>query len=156
MSFRDQIEGIETVLPDSGETVRIRSINMAAFLRSGRIPDYATPVVARMLEGKTDLTEKDDLEKWTGFYEVQDEICRHALVHPRVVDDPADADGKDTITLDMLTQTDKQMLSMVLQTPVRSLAKLFRRQARALELMDTSEALPGETVGDPANPAVGS
>lgn len=156
MAFKDQVDGIETVLPDSREKVRIRSINMSAFLSSGRIMDIGTQMVARMLEGSANLTQNDDLSLWRDFYALQDEICRHTLVHPRVVDDPAEADGINTITIDMLSQSDKQALSAVLQAPVRSLAKLFRRQADAMELMDAEPELPVETVGDTPDPEMGT
>lgn len=138
-------EGVELYLP-SGNTARIRGVNLDAFLRSKTIPDLLSPLVSELINGKTDPKELT-VEQYLEYVDIYDAFCKACFVSPKVVDDPQ---ADDEISPQDIANEDKMFLFEFLGRPAILLSSFRPKQNGTVESM-VSES------GDPASavPAAG-
>jgi hypothetical protein len=128
------LEGVELQLP-SELVVRVRPVNVATFLRAGRIPDQLTPVIGKLLGGIENVAVTS-IEDMLAQMDLLDAFAETCIVTPRVVRGPEC--GEDEITLDMLSDVDKQFLFGFIGRPASELAR-FRPEPK-----DSVDDLVGE------------
>lgn len=70
----------EIELP-SGNVVEMRPVGFDLLLRSGRVPDFLTPLIIRAFKGKGEL-DMEELSDVLGFFDLMDLCVDLAFVHP--------------------------------------------------------------------------
>lgn len=132
-------EGILVPLP-SGKVAALRNVNMAMLMASDLMSDVLSPIVLDVLHGKQQKLDKMSPEKVIeANIAIQDKMCELAFVVPRVVSNPQ---SDDEISLDDLSDMDKEAVMHLLYSPVEVLAeKLFQKQNRTVEPVEQGETL---------------
>ena len=74
----------EVVLP-SGNVVLMRPVGFDILLRSGRVPDFLTPLVIKAFKGEGEM-EVEELKDILGFFDLMDLCCELAFVSPTVAE----------------------------------------------------------------------
>ncbi len=137
----------------SGNTARIRPINIDFLVSTGKIPTILESHVVDLIErGTTTMPGATTLEDEKTWFEFLNDLCRYAFVEPRVVDDPKEEGEIGVWDIDL---ADKNQLWAMLGTPARLLAEQFRLQKDAVASLAADEARPSASLGDPENRGVG-
>lgn len=113
-----QREGILKELP-SGKVVRMRNVSMTNLLLKGRFSDLLTPLVHEMLRGVTqeELKVHDTERVLEASTALRQEVCKEALVYPRIVESEAEI-ADDAILISDLSDTDQAFILELLYGPV--------------------------------------
>lgn len=119
----------------SGNVVRLRPIEVDYFLRVGHIPDFLAPLISELITGgqaESELPPQEALEKQTEWFTFLDDLCRYALVSPRVVDNP---EADDEISVDDIAYMDKYFIYLMFSRPARLLRQFRQPQTQPVAPM---------------------
>lgn len=123
---KEMTDGVEFDLP-SGKTVRVRGIGIDVFIKVGYVPDFITPVIAKVVsEGGASWPEIDDFQKAKDWFRFLDSVCMAVLVSPRMVDDPT---TDDEIAPHDMHYDDKMAILTCLGRPAHTIAG-FRKEPK--------------------------
>ncbi len=132
-------EGVEITFP-SGRVAAIRPIEVDHFLLAGgHIPDFLTPIVLDMINGKGYMMElplHEQLEKSKDFLMFLNELAKAAFVNPKVVDDPQ---ADDEISIDDLTYGDKTIVYRFFSRPAEVLRRFRDSWAKSVAFVDAPQ-----------------
>lgn len=132
-------EGIELLLPEYDDVVRIRPMDPEFFFQSGKLPDFLTPVVQRLINGQDrDLPipkdqEPEDLKNWLAWL---NDLVTYALVYPKVVTNPG-KEGELAIT--EIGYADKLHIYAMFGLPARTLRSFREKQVQSVATVDVTE-----------------
>ena len=132
-----QAAGVWITLP-SGLDVRVGSVGPEVILKSGRVPDSLTPLVADMVTGRTakaatPLT-KDQLESQL---DLMDAIVACFIKEPRIVDHP---EQDDELAISDIEWVDKEFLMASVGQPLVAFERFRDQQALDVERVSTEPA----------------
>lgn len=132
-------EGVEITFP-SGRVAAIRPIEVDHFLLTGgHIPDFLTPIVLDMINGKSymmDMPLHEQLEKSKDFLTFLNELSKAAFVNPKVVDDPQ---ADDEISVDDLTYGEKTIVYRFFSRPAEVLRRFRDSWAKSVAFVDVAQ-----------------
>jgi hypothetical protein len=132
---------VEKEMP-SGNRVILRPFGWSLLLRKGRIPNVLLPIVNDILDGKQVSIPTTTLDEKKAFYELLDDLCYVAYVHPRVVDDPQ---AEDEVSVDDIEDDDKLFLWTMIGAGISQM-----RSFRPEQVIDLVASLARELHGEGA------
>lgn len=147
-------KGIEVYLPEFEDTVFIKPMDPAVFLKTGRIPDFlAKPIedlIARTGSASIEIMPKDltpeQVKEWLRFL---DELMKEVFASPRVVDNPRE--GENEIGVDDISYYTKLYVYMLFGRPAHVLRSFRPKQIPDVATVDVAKnngTHAVETVGD--------
>ncbi len=126
----------------TGAEAFVRPVGLDVLVKSGRLPDFLTPMVMDGLNGKpTTMPTVDEVGQVKDLFALIDTIAELAFVLPRVVEVPAN----DTeITVDDIPLDDKYFLFELLGKPRRWLENFRPQPERDVRPVADEPGLPVE------------
>lgn len=135
---KPRLEGVLIELPNSGWVVKVRPVNVDTFIRVGHVPDALTVLVGKLTGGEGELNKmtNDDYLKLLDTYNAYAITC---FVEPRVVE--ADVEpGEGEISVDDISDQDKQFLFQFLGSPASTLASFRPEQEKPVDNLERIES----------------
>lgn len=122
-------EGELWTLP-SGNVARLRPVSLMAFINSGKIPDFLTPLAGSMVWEEIEADKlASTAEMARASAELAELICRAAFIDPVIVDEPK----KDNeIAMEHIDDADKAWVMSCMIQPAEVLRGFRERQEEAL------------------------
>lgn len=141
-------KGIELQLPQYGDVVAIRPMDVQFFVQSGRIPDYLSATVQKLIKGEaarvaTPDEEQQKTEEWMTWL---NDLMKWAFISPKVVDNPQ---GEDEIAVDEIEYADKLFIYRQFGQPAELLRSFRKRQVELMASLDAPKA--NGTAPQPSN-----
>lgn len=153
-------QGVEVLFP-SGNSAVLRPVDVAFFVRVGRIPSVFTALINDLIEGKVGVTNhlpdeaKMHPQEWIEFL---NQLVAAAFVHPRIVDVPLGEErevgipqGEDEISIDDVAYSDKIFVYGLFTRPAHMLKRFREIQIQSLQRVQApagNGAARVEPVGD--------
>jgi hypothetical protein len=134
---RDQ--GVEILLPEYGDVVRIRPMDATFFLRTGRIPDYLAQTVDELINNSLNqvpVPPKITSDKTVEWMKWLDELVTYAMVSPKVVSTPQ---ADDEISIDDIGYTDKLSIYRWFGQPAQVLRAFRAAQVKSVANVDVAK-----------------
>ncbi len=158
--MRELVAGVEVTLPDTGYTVRLRSVSARQLLENDSLPNELLPLVFNGLDDltKDDLVDGDgkldeaglkrllDISRQDSHYKYA--MVREAFAYPRIVDEPQAADELPVEWLHLLPDTDLNFVMRFINCPVREWHRFRQQQAASMEPVPDGEGSEPETEPD--------
>lgn len=148
--------GIEFELPQWGDTILIRPMDVDFFFKAGGIPDFIAATVRKIINGEKynmpyppDDQTDEDTRKWLDWL---DNLVGYALVSPKVVDDPQ---GNDQISIDEIGYEDKLHIYQFFGRPAYILRDFRIPQANDVATVDAAKNNGAAAKQDARSQAVG-
>lgn len=132
-------QGVELVLPEWGDMVRIRPMDATFFVKSGRIPDYLATTVDELINSSLNqvpVPPKITPDKTTEWLKWLDELVTYALVSPKVVSTPQ---ADDEITIDDIGYSDKLFIYRFFGQPAHVLRAFRETQNKLVAVVDVAK-----------------
>jgi len=147
-------KGIEFVLPEYGDTVFIRPMDAAFFFKTGKVPDYLSATVNKMLIDGGSISEAKELtpEKVSEWITWLDDLIKWAVVSPKVVDVPQ---ADDEIGIDELGYSDKLAVYRWFGQPAQALIRFREQQVKSVAPVDAAKDHEPKAKRGAERPAVG-
>lgn len=159
-------QGVEIQLL-SGNIAVLRPVDVAFFVRVGRIPSVFSGLINDLIEGKVGTTKsipeeaKMHPQEWIGFL---NQLVAAAFVHPRVVDVPlgdgSDREvsipqGDDEISIDDVSYEDKIYIYGLFTRPAHVLKRFREIQIQSLQSVQIAKGNGTKSVESAGDTAVG-
>lgn len=111
-------EGVVFHFP-SGLTARVKPVSVSTFIAVGHIPDILSSIVQKLIGQDAPMADMplDDMRK---AMEVYDIFCKTCFLCPVIVDEVKNTETE--ITLEDISDTDKQTLFAFMGSPASALA----------------------------------
>lgn len=123
----------------SGLTARVRPVNMAMFVRLGRVPDALVgEVVATLNDAPVDAPPRDVRAELKQSVELLDLVTELAFIEPKI------GNGPDDLSIEFIPEEDKAYLMEFFEKPVRAL-----RSFRISEKGNVQSGSDSEGNGEP-------
>lgn len=135
-------EGVLFHFP-SGMTAKVRPVNVDTFIKLGEVPDMLTTLVSKLTDtsaatGLSKITA-DDYMKTLGVYNA---FCITCFIEPKcVATNPKD----NEISVDDISDTDKQTLFQFLGAPASALARFPGVQEDSVDSVVSEQGNPAST-----------
>lgn len=136
---RPSIEGVVFHFP-SGHTAKVRPVNTDTFIRLSQIPDMLTSLVGALIDnGSEQSMQVSAVQNAQKQMDIFNAFCVTALVEPRcVMSNPQDGE----ISVDDISDEDKQKLFEFLGKPASALASFRPKQENPVDNMERVESDP--------------
>jgi len=132
-------QGVEITLPEYGDVVSIRPMDVGFFFKTGRVPDFLTATVQDMINLASNsvkvpenLTE-EDMQRWITWL---DELVKWTFVSPKVVDEPS---NDDEIGVDEIGMPDKLFIYRLFGQPAQVLRGFRRLPTKPVVSVDAAK-----------------
>lgn len=131
---REYKEGVLVTL-SSGKRVRLRTVGTLTFLKYGKIPDYITPHVEKLIlsRGGDNQQSLETLKDIEMLNELMDIFCCTCIVEPKVVDKLPEDCSPDEVSVHVLSDEEKGDIFGMLGKSTRYMQAFFRQQEAALD-----------------------
>lgn len=130
-------KGVEITLPQFGDVVAIRPMDVEFFVRTGRIPLFLTETVQKIIHGENyEMEIPHDAEKTKEWLTWLNELVTFAFVSPKVVSDPR---ADDEISIDEISYEDKLFIYRFFGRPAATLRRFHTKQAEPVAALDAAK-----------------
>lgn len=139
-------DGIELEFP-SGNTAKIKPLDIGAYIKIGYVPDILKPVVIKVVSDGSGMLELgDEYENSVEWLKLLDSLVAYAFVDPVVVDEDPYEDNQ--ITVNDVSFRDKVFLFTFFGRPANELSTFRDGQRKLISDMESKQENGESPIGD--------